>query len=696
MGNINAKIKKISYQIENNFFLTVIRHALTLMIPFILTGGIACALMNLPFVDYSIQIGQSDLMWLYRIFETVYQGTFGLFSLVLAIVLALSYGMERNETVDKIALYIVVGVGAFGAQLNVGNEAFDIGNLGEQGSFSAMLIVLTSCYMYDKLKLVTATKLRECEIGMESLCASAIQSIIPLAVIILMVVAFSRVLYLCFGVYNMHELFSVLSCNLFDQMENNFRVGLLYTFLLHLLWICGFHGSHVLEPVAQTSFASVSGDVVFSKSFFDTYVVMGGCGTTICLLFIILIFYRKDRMRSLAKLGWFPVIFNLNEVLNFGMPIILNPIMAVPFILTPILCYCIAYAATYFGFVPYLLQPIAWSTPPFLSGYMATGTVRGIILQMFCVAVGMAVYYPFVRIHKTTQEMYAREKLEIIIEELKEKEEQNEMPRFLTRADSIGLTSRMLLDDLKLAIENDKLYLLYQPQVDENGRCIGAEALLRWNHPLYGFIYPPLIIYLAKEGGVLPALEAVVFDRASAAVKKVSQNYDGEFKISVNITAKSLLWDIELCIENCLKKYDIPAEKLWVEITEQDVISNADSVIDKMQRLKGNGHVLLIDDFGMGHTSLIYLQSNYFGVVKLDGSLVKRITDNKTNQKIVASIVELGNELGVEVIAECVETKEQRDMLRELGCNWYQGYLFSKPVELESFIKFICECNVGK
>ena len=145
-----------------------------------------------------------------------------------------------------------------------------------------------------------------------------------------------------------------------------------------------------------------------------------------------------------------------------------------------------------------IYDTVAWSTPPFLSGYMATGTVRGIILQMFCVAVGMAVYYPFVRMHKTTQEMYAREKLEIIIEELKEKEEQNEMPKFLTRADSIGLTSRMLLDDLKLAIENDKLYLLYQPQVNENGRCIGAEALLRWNHPLYGFIYPPLIIYLAN------------------------------------------------------------------------------------------------------------------------------------------------------------------------------------------------------
>ena len=101
---------------------------------------------------------------------------------------------------------------------------------------------------------------------------------------------------------------------------------------------------------------------------------------------------------------------------------------------------------------------------------------------------------------------------------------------------------------------------------------------------------------------------------------------------------------------------------MWVEITEQDVITNADAVIDKMQRLKHCGHVLLIDDFGMGHTSLIYLQSNYFGVVKLDGSLVKKILDNKTNQKIVASIVELGNELGVKVIAEYVETEEQRNM----------------------------------
>ena len=95
----------------------------------------------------------------------------------------------------------------------------------------------------------------------------------------------------------------------------------------------------------------------------------------------------------------------------------------------------------------------------------------------------------------------------------------------------------------------------------------------------------------------------------------------------------------------------------------------------------------------MGHTSLIYLQSNYFGVVKLDGSLVKNIIENETNQKIISSIVELGKELNIKVIAEYVETTEQRDLLQALGCHWYQGYLYSKPIPLDDFIQCMKEHN---
>lgn len=604
-------MERITYRIENNFFLTVIRHGLTLMIPVILAGGVACAFMNLPFVDYSKAIGGFDLMLLHSFLEMIYQGTFGVFSMVLVIVPALSYGMERNETVDKVAMYIIVALGSYGVQLNIGGEDFNVGNLGVQGCFTAMFIALFSCYFYQKLRNVAILSLRKYAVGMESLCANAIQSLLPMAVVILMAATFAKVLHLCFGFYNLHELFAFYSCKLFENMGN------------------------------------------------------------------------------LAKIGSFTVIFNLNEVLNFGLPIILNPVMAIPFILTPILCYSTAYLATTMGLVPTITREIVWSTPPLISGYMATGSIRGSLLQLVCILMGMAVYFPFIRLHKQVQEVYSREKLKVMVKEFQEEEIENEEPRFLGRMDSYGLISRMLLEDLKLAIERDELFMVYQPQVNEKGECVGGEALLRWHHPLYGIIYTPLIIYLAKEGNLLPQLEEKIFDIASAAIKRISEEYDGDFKVSVNITAKSLLWDIESCIKANLEKHGITAEQLWIEITEQDVISNADHVIDKLERMKDCGHVLLIDDFGMGHTSLIYLQSNYFGVVKLDGSLVKKILDNETNQKIIASIVELGNELGIKVIAEYVETREEWQMLMDLGCFCYQGFLFSKPVELDDFIKYI-------
>ena len=689
---MNQNLYNLSYKMENNRFLIIVRRGLTMMIPLVLVGGIACALVNLPFVDYSSQFVQQYFGNIINILQYVHQGTFGIFSLAMVIAFSLSYGMEENETVDKVAMYIIVALGAYGSQLNIGDN-FDIESIGTKGSFSAIFIALVSCYIYKKIKKSSVFNMRKYTTGMESICASALAAFIPMIIVVAVVMIFSRGLYYCFGVYNIHELFSKIICGLFDNLNNSFSSGILYTFLLHMLWTLGFHGSHLLEPVAQTTFANATGEAVFSKSFFDTYVVMGGCGTTICVLLLILIFYRKDRMGNLAKISLPTVIFNLNEVLNFGIPIILNPIMFIPFLLTPVVIYTISYMSVAVGLVPQLVTEIPWSTPIIISGYVATGSIKGAILQIVCIVIGMCIYYPFLRLHLKMQKVYATDKIKQLVEELKKKEQENELPRFISRADSLGLISRMLVEDLKDAIQNRKLYFMYQPQVDSNGRCIGAEALLRWNHPSYGMIYPPLIIFLAKEGEILTDLEEYLFDMAAASIRRIEDEYDGDFKISVNITAKSLLWDVESCIEKNLEKYDISAKRLWIEITEQDVISNSDIVIDKLKRLSEKGHTLLIDDFGMGHTSLIYLQHDFFKVVKLDGSLVKNICNSSTDQKIVSSVVELGRDLDVEVIAEYVETKEQRDKLKEIGCNWYQGYYYSKPVLFDEFLDYTRKCN---
>lgn len=690
---MKEKIYGYTYRIEENFIFTVVRRGLTMMIPFVLIGGIACALVNLPFVDYSSAFVQDNFKWLLILLNSVYEGTFGIFSLAMVIAFSISYAMERNELADKTAMYVIVSLGAYGAQLNIGTEYFNIESIGTKGSFSAIFVSLLSCYLFDKLRKASLFSLKRYTMGMESLCANAVASFIPMVLIVAGAMGINRLLEIFFGVHGVQELFSHIVCGFFDNMTTSFGAGILYTIMLHLLWALGFHGSHVLEPVAQTTFANATGDAIFSKSFFDIYIVMGGCGTTICAFLVLLLFYRKDRLGNIAKLSVPTVIFNMNEVLNFGIPIILNPIMVIPFVLTPIVSYCISYFATAIGLVPQLVQEIPWSTPILMSGYLATDSIRGVILQIVCVGIGMCIYYPFIKMHKYMNDRYTKEKIGVLVDELVKTQEENEQPRFITRADSLGLISRMLVEDLRVAIKKDKLYLLYQPQVDGNGKCIGAEALLRWKHSSYGLIYPPLIIYLAKEGGMLPDLERKIFDMACASIKRVREEYGGDFKISVNITAKSLLWDLESCIEEKMKKYGIDAKNLWIEITEQDVLTNSNLVFDKLRRLDAKGHTLLIDDFGMGHTSLMYLQHDFFRVVKLDGSLVRNITENKTNEKIVASVVELGNELNIKIIAEYVEIEQQRDKLYELGCCWYQGYYYSKPVEFEEFVAYMKQCN---
>lgn len=369
------KIKQITFNIENNIFLTIIRNGLTMMIPLVLIGGISCALINLPFVNYDLL--PSIFKQLYIVLEAIYQGTFGIFSLALVIVLSLCYGMERNETADKVGLYIIVALGSYGAQLNITSPHFNIESLGTKGSFSAIFITLFACYCYEKIKKITVLSLKKYSLGMNVICANAINALIPMAIVISFMVLINQSLYCISGVNNMNELFTNVSCNLFADINNNFGSGLLYTFILHVLWICGFHGSHVLEPVAQGMYSSVSENIIFSKSFFDTYVVMGGCGTTICVLLVLLFFFRKDRMGNYAKIASFSVIFNLNEVLNFGIPIVLNPVLAIPFVLTPVVIYGFAYLITAIGLVPPLIHQVPWSTPIIFSGYLGTGSIRG-------------------------------------------------------------------------------------------------------------------------------------------------------------------------------------------------------------------------------------------------------------------------------------------------------------------------------
>ena len=681
------------FDFENTFFSRVIRRALGMMIPFILVAGVASAIRDLPIPSYQ-ELLQGSLHWFYLMLKIVGGGFSAIFSLVLVISLAYCFAMEKNESFEHAMMYVIVSLGAFVSQLDWRGGQLNIDGLGTEGCFCAILVTYLVCMAYAALCKNKYMTLQRYTAGMGGMCAPALQALLPMGFLIFAVALVNRILCAWFHVSAMYEIMAYMMRRLFEiaSVHDSFLLGLIYIVAVQLLWFLGFHGGNVLEPVTKTAFAT-NGQTIFSKNFSDTFVSMGGSGTAICIWIALLLFMRKKRNGKLAGIATIPVLFNMNEILTFGIPIILNPVLFLPFLMTPVVVYMISYMAVWLEFVPPVTYDVAWTMPPVLSGYVATGSIRGAVLQLICIAIGVGMYVPFLKWNEELEDVRRRHQMDLLVDEFRKKENDIEHPMFLMQGNSAGIVSRTLLQELKGAIQNHELYMLYQPQVDVHGKCVGAEANLRWNHPVYGMIYPPLIIYLAEDGGILPELEEYIVNTVCQAIHKVKSRYQSTFKISVNFTAHSLLGDIESCIHNAMKKYDVRPEELWIEITEQDVLLQVDMVTEKMKRLRAEGHKLLIDDFGMGHTSLLYLNAHTFDIVKLDGSLVRDLLINETNQTIIRSIVELTNKLDMSVIAEFVETEEQKNVLERLGCFCYQGHLYSKPVVLESFIAFLNEHN---
>lgn len=172
------------------------------------------------------------------------------------------------------------------------------------------------------------------------------------------------------------------------------------------------------------------------------------------------------------------VVFNISEIVLFGIPIILNPIFVVPFMLVPLANFLITYAAIYSGLVPHLVSEVNWTTPIFLSGYQATGSWAGAILQMVCLAVGVCIYMPFIRLYEEQSVRKMERDLKLLVQEMQREEENNAIMTLTKREDEIGHVARSLAIELVEAIQHQELYLMYQPQVNCEGVCVGIEALI--------------------------------------------------------------------------------------------------------------------------------------------------------------------------------------------------------------------------
>ena len=241
--------------------------------------------------------------------------------------------------------------------------------------------------------------------------------------------------------------------------------------------------------------------------------------------------------------------------------------------------------------------------------------------------------------------------------------------------------------DLRHALEGGQLQLHYQKRVGRGGRVRGAEVLLRWNHPRQGLVLPLDFIPLAEETGLIIPIGKWALEESCHQLRAWQANVKTRNLIlSVNISALEFKQpDFVDTVKQLMAKTGIDPALLALEITESMLLENMEDYIDKMRQLRETGLSFALDDFGTGYSSLSYLKRLPINELKIDKSFVKDLGIDKNGEAIVQTIIQMGKTLGMEVIAEGVETQTHCEMLGQYGCHNYQGYLFGRPVPLEIF-----------
>jgi diguanylate cyclase (GGDEF)-like protein/PAS domain S-box-containing protein len=249
-------------------------------------------------------------------------------------------------------------------------------------------------------------------------------------------------------------------------------------------------------------------------------------------------------------------------------------------------------------------------------------------------------------------------------------------------------TRALMEADLRSAITDKQLSLFYQVQLDQTMQPVGAEALLRWQHPTRGFVSPVDFIQIAEESSLILEIGDWVLETACRELARWSQHEKTRHLVlAINISAQQFMQtDFVEHVAEAVKAHQINPACLKLELTESVALGGLDVVVTKMLALKhGIGVTLSLDDFGTGYSSLSYLKKLPFNQIKIDRSFVRDMLTDASDAMMVKNIIDMTHNFGMQVIAEGVETEQQLALLREYGCLSYQGYLFSKPLPVEEF-----------
>lgn len=699
-------LNKFLSKIDNSDTISAIRRGLIMVIPILMISAFARVLITLPIEVYQEFLKNALSGAFLSMLSFLYDATAGILSLYIVFSITIYYLRAKGLSHNYTFVGAMTAVASFLILSGIRIDDIDIEALGVKGMFTAIFCSVVASRLFILIVNNVKIPFRLYADGVDLEFNDAIITTIPCVAIVSIFTVFNYLICQIFDVHSFQEFYVLGISKIFEGKDNGFFSGFMFVVVSGMFWFFGVYGSDVLDDVAdkifeparmENMFMVLSGKEpthILTQDFFNTFVWLGGCGTSICLLITIFVFSKRKLNRNLAKISTIPMIFNINEILTFGYPIIFNMYLLAPFIVTPVVAYCMAYCAVKWELVPIITTEVESSVPVIISGYQATGSIYGALLQIAIILIGILIYIPFVVLYDKSKDRNETFRMKELTDMLKKAESENEEIELLRVPGVIGALAKCLAADIKSAIEHKEIELNYQLQYDNNYNCIGAETLLRYNHPVHGYLYPPLIIKLSDESGILSKLERYLFVEAAQDYKKIKEETDRPKKISVNITVATIVEPGFITFLKELKeKYGILDGEMCIEITEQMAIKSDEEFEKVLGEVKKLGYMIAIDDFSMGSTSIKYLQKNQFDIVKLDGSIVKEMMVNERSRDIISSIVYLAHSLNFSVLAEYVESEEQIEMLKKVGCNYYQGYHFSKAVKFDNFLEKLKDTN---
>lgn len=688
-------------------YFVALRRGLAFSLPLILIGAFALMLRDLPVTALQRTLYHLTGGGWTGACDTVIRSTFGVAALaVLAGYAAARADLhnQRRQPAGRAVSPVITVVVALACYFIAGapdnpeswRQMLSI----DKGLLVVLVVVPPSCWLFLRL-FDLRLKPPIGALGYDPMIRDILVSTPAATLTILLVYLLFWLLHLA-GITSPGAMLTHLPAPAWLTIGNRPLPALAYAGLCQLLWFFGAHGpdvlyaveSQVLAPASHANLAAVAAGQtppwIFTREFFDAFTRIGGSGSTLCLIAALLIASRDRGTRRFALFALIPALCNVNEPLLFGLPLILNPIYLPALLGVPLAQTLTAYGATALGWVPHTVGIVSWTTPVLLGGYQVTHSWAGPVLQGVNLALGIVLYLPCVRLAERLRRRTGTALLERL-SQAAERFDTAETPRkLLDLPGGAGRMAEMLALDLDRALADGAIRLVFQPQLlAGNGQVHGVEALLRWQHPEFGAIAPPLTVALAEDMGWHRRLGRYVLRQALRQRAAWCGRVPDHLVLAVNITPRQLR-DPAFAddVRTLLDGTGVRPDMLELEITESTMLLPNATTLAMLLSLREDGVRIALDDFGMGHTSLRYLRALPIDTIKIDRSLTQA-DPNEINEHIVRSIVELARSLGIDAIVEGVEDRQQLARFVALGCEHFQGYLFSRPLAPDDCLRYI-------